>query len=362
MAKDKEMIKSREAVAAALDAALAYAQEQEKVNGEIVLDLKSAKFIIFSDHHKGNRDGADDFRICEGAYNAALAYYHRLGYTLVALGDVEELWEERPETVLKAYPHTLALEGNFHREGRYLRVWGNHDDDWSHPDLVDKLLAPALGAGPIRVPETLILHVRDGEGELGRLFLAHGHQGTLESDRFALFSKWIVRHIWRPFQRLFRISLNTPAKDFRLRHAHDSAMYFWSEAQDKVVLIAGHTHRPVFKSESHEVSLRNALSRAEERLADDPGNPDLQRESADLAAELEWVLAQNHISGEAVPAIELAKPSYFNTGCCAFSDGDITGLEISEGEIRLVRWPQDDGALKPKVLVRSSLKDVFEAC
>jgi predicted phosphodiesterase len=362
MAKDNELIQSRKAVAEALDEAFKYAQDQEKAEGELVLDLKSAKFIIFSDHHKGNRDGADDFRICERVYNAALAYYDRLGYTLVALGDVEELWEERPETVLKAYPHTLALEGRFHRDGRYLRVWGNHDDDWSHPDLVDRLLPPALGGGPLQVRETLILHVRDGDDEIGRIFLAHGHQGTLESDRFALFSKWIVRHIWRPFQRIFKVSLNTPAKDFRLRHAHDSAMYFWSEAQEKVVLIAGHTHRPVFKSESHEVALRKSLSKAEEKLANNPDNLDLQRETARLAAELEGVLAQNQISKEEVPVIELAKPSYFNTGCCAFSDGDVTGLEISEGEIRLVRWPEDDGALSPKVLVRSSLKDVFGAC
>ena len=64
------------------------------------------------------------------------------------MGDAEELWEEWPETVLKAYPHTLELEGKFHREGRYLRFWGNHDDAWSHSDLVEQLLIPALGGSP----------------------------------------------------------------------------------------------------------------------------------------------------------------------------------------------------------------------
>ena len=31
-------------------------------------------------------------------------------------------------------------------------------------------------------------------------------------------------------------------------------------------------------------------------------------------------------------------PSYFNTGCCRFSDGDITGIEITGQTISLVKW------------------------
>ena len=32
------------------------------------------------------------------------------------------------------------------------------------------------------------------------------------------------------------------------------------------------------------------------------------------------------------------KPGYFNSGCCCFSDGDITGIEIENGFIRLIKW------------------------
>lgn len=360
----KDLTKIRSAVATALDAAFMSAQADEKKDGEMMLDINNAKLVIFSDHHKGNRDGADDFRVCERAYNAALAYYYRLGYTLVVLGDVEELWEERPKTVLNAYPHTLELEGKFHKDGRYLRFWGNHDDDWSHSGLVQKLLVPALGGGSLNVRETLILHFRDGEDEVGKIFLTHGHQGTLESDRIAPISKFFVRHVWRPIQRVIKYSLNTPAKDFQLRHAHDSAMYFWSEAQEKTVLIAGHTHRPVFKSETHEAVIRKSLQEAEKGLEKDPGNLKLRQQTADLAAELEWILAQNMQSPADLEVIELKKPSYFNTGCCAFSDGDITGLEISDGKIRLVRWPDDEDMPQPKVLAgcESNLTDVFAAC
>ena len=104
------------------------------------LDLDAARLVIFSDHHKGARDGADDFRHCERAYHAALGYYLERGHRLIALGDVEELWENTPDEVLKAYPATLELEGEFHKEGRYERFWGNHDDEWRHPGSVAKRL------------------------------------------------------------------------------------------------------------------------------------------------------------------------------------------------------------------------------
>ena len=358
----RNIAKMQQIIYTALDAAFRRALEQEQAEGPRVIDIRSAKFVIFSDHHKGNRDGADDFKICERAYNAALAYYDRLQYTLIALGDVEELWEEWPETVLKAYKHTLELEGKFHQDGRYLRFWGNHDDAWSHPDLVKQRLVSALGGMPLQVRESLILHLRDGEEELGRLFLIHGHQGTFDSERIAPLSKFLVRYGWRPVQRIFKISVNTPSQDFVLRYEHESAMYLWSQAQEKVVLIAGHTHRPVFKSESREEVLRKSLEAAQDKFTKQPGNARLQQQTAELAAELEWTLAQDQQSAKHPPVTEFRKPSYFNSGCCAFLDGDVTGLEFSDGEIRLVRWPDDEDCPIPKVLARAKLKDVFAAC
>lgn len=39
--------------------------------------------------------------------------------------------------------------------------------------------------------------------------------------------------------------------------------------------------------------------------------------------------------------IELKGPWYFNSGCCSYGDGDITGIEIRDGSIWLVRWACD---------------------
>jgi hypothetical protein len=67
--------------------------------------------------HPGSRDGADDFRRCQRAYNAALVYYHFLGWRLVELGDVEELWENTFTEVASSYPQTLRLAADFHADG-----------------------------------------------------------------------------------------------------------------------------------------------------------------------------------------------------------------------------------------------------
>ena len=45
------------------------------------------------------------------------------------------------------------------------------------------------------------------------------------------------------------------------------------------------------------------------------------------------------------------RPVYFNTGCCSYGDGDITGLVIEGGKIGLVRWLDNNGDARPQQLV-----------
>lgn len=348
----------REQVAAALEAAHQRARQIPARR----FDLYADKLIIFSDQHRGARNGADDFLRSERAYNAALAYYFQQGHTLTVLGDVEELWEEFPSAVVRAYPHTLNLEAQFHMAGRYVRVWGNHDDDWSNADVVRQHLGPFFGER-LAVHESARLVISDGLQELGTLWLLHGHQGDTTSDHIAWLSRWVVRWIWRPIQRLLRISLNTPAKDWQLREKHNIALYSWAARQSKLVLIAGHTHRPVFKSLTRAEQLEREIKHLEKA----PRAPIDRRQQtvlANLSADLEWTRAQNFNTpgAEGEETAPMEKPCYFNTGCCSYADGDITGLELAEGEIRLVRWPDDAGRPRPKILATAPLKDVLANC
>lgn len=319
-----------------------------------VLELRSGRHIIFSDHHKGKRDGADDFVGAEKAYHAALGYYLSAGYTLYVLGDVEELWECRARDVVQAYRRTLELEAEFYSAGRYMRFFGNHDDQWESARSVRKHLGRFFPN--LQVKEGLRLQVETQEDELAEIFLVHGHQGTTESDRLRWISKPIVRYIWRPFQRLTGARLNTPARSFRLQGEHNKALHAWAAAKGGVVLIAGHTHKPVFIPESRIGVLTERLESLERSKAP-------REDVAKVRAELEWLRTIEATAADTTGAsAQHVTSCYFNTGCCSFDDGDCTGIEISEGEIRLVRWPDDQGRPRKKVLRRTGLQTVLAAC
>lgn len=323
------------------------------------LDLERTRMVILSDLHRGRRDRGDDFLRSERAYNAALGYYLECGYTLVHLGDVEELWSCTPKEIFDAYAHTVAMEAEFHRQGRYLRFYGNHDEAWSDPELVEEHLHPRFPG--LRVREGLTLLLRSGGEEVGRLFLAHGHQGTTLSDRHARWGRMIAGNVWRPLQKLIRQHATNPSHDSALRERHEMAMYRWAAGKDGLVLVTGHTHRPVFMSESESSLVARKLRAARDLLADRPEDVELLNRVAELRARLEWIEARGREAPSRSGALgDPLRPCFFNVGCCSFPDGDVTGLELAEEEIRLVKWPDDEGRPRPKVLASASLvRDVF---
>jgi hypothetical protein len=319
-------------------------------------DLHDLKLVVFSDHHRGGRDGADQFAPCKPAYHAALGYYLEAGFELVLLGDVEDLWQVSPEVAMKSYQDTLRLETAFAERGRYTRIWGNHDNLWQDRDAVEKYLQPYLaGLSPVEAMRLTVTHENQ---PLGDLFFAHGHQGTGFSDRYAQLSQPFVRYVFNPLQRFIRYPITTPARNYELRYQHERAMFDWSREQQQLILVTGHTHRPVFTSETHGQYLREELESLKTTLDNSPAErgAELQERVYQKTAELHWVLAQTN--GLDLELANDALPCYFNTGCCSFSDGDITGLELEKGEIRLVRWP-DAGHPWKRILRRAGLREVF---
>ena len=91
----------------------------------VKFDLNIDKWILFSDHHRGSADEADDFKQCKSTYEAALKHYYDLDYGLGLLGDVEELWENKIQAPLNLYEDTIKLEELFNQSKRFFRIWGN---------------------------------------------------------------------------------------------------------------------------------------------------------------------------------------------------------------------------------------------
>jgi predicted phosphodiesterase len=334
----------------------------EQPSARVDFNVETDKWVIFSDLHRGKRDGADDFKCCEKAYNAALGYYLEKGYTLIGLGDVDELWECSPKDVIKAYDNTMKLERDFQVSGRYHRFFGNHDSDWKRANAVARYLHKIYD-DRLTVHESMIVTVQAAGIKLGEVFLVHGHQGTLESDQYGFISRIAVRYGWGFIQRTFNIRSTTPSKDFALRDKHNVAMYRWADARKETVLIAGHTHRPVFASRNKLADLQEELRVLREQIANAGPNPpsDLLDKVARKRAEIESNRVQEFSSPSGELPVNQARPCYFNTGCCSFSDGDVTGLEIADGAIRLVRWLDDDDRCLPKVLATRDLRAVFNA-
>lgn len=314
--------------------------------GQVVpIDAATARFIIFSDHHKGAGDQSDDFTTNKENYSAALDYYYRENYTYINLGDSEELWENKPEPVLKLYHAIFEKEALFLKTRRLYKIFGNHDLLWFDALAVKKYLAPVFG-DTIKILEGLVLQLTVNQKSIS-IFITHGHQGDKVADNNA-FSKWFVGRIWVPIQRWLKLNVNTPAKDFRLSDRHNQLMYLWTMRYKDTILITGHTHKPVFESLDHIQRLNNQLQNAE-----DKGD---ENESAMLRSEIEKRVLE--YGGKPEQLTKWVQPTYYNSGCCCFNDGDITGIEIADGKMRLVKWTAKSGTPHREIKEEASLEAI----
>lgn len=312
----------------------------------VIVDLdQQSKVIVFSDQHKGARNYSDDFALSEKNYLAALDYYNAEDFTYCNLGDSEEFWKNPLLTVLKANKATFEAEKKFLKRKAFIKLFGNHDLYWDNDPLAWFQLKRIYGE-QLRVYEGAILRYKVKDTLLS-IFLTHGHQGDLQSDG-NWFSKWFVSIIWGPLQSYLRINPNTPAFNNQLKSAHNAIMYSWTAQQSNLALITGHTHQPVFNSLTHLERVYLKLEKA--RTSGD-------REVIQL---LEAELLAGKVSGEKSPRIENSKNTYFNSGCCCFSDGDITGIEISEGMIRLVKWKSSSDGPKRIILEEAGLEVLLD--
>ena len=130
--------------------------------------------------------------------------------------------------------------------------------------------------------EGLVLqHARTGQ----QVFVVHGHQADFKSDRLKTLGRFVSRHIWKRLQLLALGSIPSQAHDSQNRRIIRHRIIDWVEANQQTI-ICGHTHRPT--------------------------------------------------------SAAYGEPPYFNTGSCLYA-GYITGLEIENGEITLVKWSTGNG-------------------
>lgn len=248
---------------------------------------KNAKYIFFSDCHRGDDSVSDEFIRNQNIFLHALNYYYKEDYTYIEVGDGDELWEYKNFSVIRlAHTDVFTVIKKFYDAGRFIMLYGNHNIYLKSKRFVktnyfeyydeynQKKVDLFRGLEP---KEALVLEYRNS-GQ--KIFVLHGHQGDVINDQLWFFSMLLLRYFWRYLHLVGFDNPTSPARNLFKRHKVERIYDEWIRRR-KVMLICGHTHRPKFPK------------------ADD------------------------------LP--------YFNTGCCTRTRG-ISGIEILNGEILMVDW------------------------
>lgn len=257
----------------------------------------SSRIILMSDVHRGDGTWADDFSKNEHIYFAALTHYYNNNYTYIEIGDGDELWKNRKlSNILPIHRDAFLLLSRFFKEGRLYFIYGNHDTVKSKDKFVKNNLYQYFDQQEkkniplfenIKLHEGLVLRHRVTDQ---KILLIHGHQASFLDYDMWRFRRFLVRYLWRPLE-LFGVNDPTStAKNYHKKDSIEKKLTEWV-SQEKHMLIAGHTHRPMFP--------------------------------------------------------EVGKPLYFNDGSCVHPRS-ITGIEIADASITLVKWnvkTKNDGTL-----------------
>ncbi len=268
-------------------------------NAKVVNFDNDSKFVLFSDCHRGDNSFADDFANNRNIYFHALKYYYSEDFQYCELGDGDELWENLSfKSILEAHKNVYKLLRLFHNSNRLHMIWGNHDMVYRDPKYVKKHLStyfdPKEGKDmelfkDIQYHEGIVLKHCETDQEL---FLTHGHQADWWNYLFWKWSRFMVRVLWKPLNVMGIADPTSPAKNYKGLIKIEKRIKNWIAENNNLITIVGHTHRPRFP---------------------EPGNI-----------------------------------SFFNDGSCVHPRS-ITGLEIENGEISLIKWQiatSEDGALK----------------
>jgi len=260
-----------------------------------VVEFDSYSRIVFmSDCHRGYGTYGDKFAANADTYFTALRDYDKNGYTYIELGDGDELWDYKDFRGIAAVNnHIFWLLNRMYAEHRFYMLYGNHDREKIlkpslmelYYDTEERRMKPLFEN--MRVYESIVLRHRITGAEL---FLIHGHQNDRPNDAVWRFARFMSRHFAGRMRAAGIMSLQPSALVSLRAERTEQRLLFWAKRERKI-LIAGHTHRPYFPM---------------------PGG---------------------------VP--------YFNDGSCVHPRC-ITAIELSGGQLRLVKWSRKthaDGAV-----------------
>lgn len=257
----------------------------------------SSRFILMSDVHRGDGSWADDFSRNQNLYFAALTHYYQENYTYIEIGDGDELWKNiKLPDIINIHSDVFELLLKFFNDKRLYFIFGNHDMVKRNDKFVRRNLYQYLDSQNNEVVplfENITLHeglVLKHQLTNQKILLIHGHQVDFLNYDLWKIARFLVRYLWRPLESFGVNDPTSTAKNYHKKADIENKLIEWV-SQENHMLISGHTHRPMFP--------------------------------------------------------EVGDPPYFNDGSSVHPHS-ITGIEITEGAIILVKWSiktKNDGSL-----------------
>ena len=215
----------------------------------------NTKYALFSDLHLGDGGNSDLFRDNEETMIFALEYYKENGYSIILMGDIEELWQFNFIEIYEKYNKSIYEFLRSFQTNKVHRIFGNHDCDWKRPPTDPILCNKEIQHG---APEAI---------KLGKdIFLVHGHQGDKRCDRKTWESRYWARKLKSlvPFGKEVGIS-NRLATKSQIPGNREKLYYDWAK-DNNVFLICGHTHNAIFASKLYYWCLREQIKKKETEL------------------------------------------------------------------------------------------------
>lgn len=223
---------------------------------------QNSRIVCMSDCHRGVGNMGDNFLFNQNLFFAALEYYYGRCFTYAELGDGDELWENPGlKRIVEIHSDAFWMMSRFYKQGRFIQLYGNHDRRKSSRkfveahcgrycdsrDCIDNLLSG------LKVLEGVVLE-ESGSGR--EILLVHGHQGDFLNDILWRLSAFLVRFVWRKLELLGVYDPTSAAENYNRRKNTEKRLEEWAEKRG-VMVIAGHTHRPVLPAPGESLYLND---------------------------------------------------------------------------------------------------------
>lgn len=231
---------------------------------ELEVDLNS-KIVFISDVHRGDGGYNDSLMNNKNIYLAAIKYYYNEGYTLIEIGDGDELWENRNcIDIAYNYKEVFDLYNKFNNDKssgkkRLYMIYGNHDNIKKNKNFkkynenkfrkIDENFGESFLKliNNIEFHEGIVLNFSLNSKKIKKkCIVTHGHQLDLMNNEFSFVSRFLVRYIWTFLEGIAGYKApNSPANSYKKGSKIDKKLADWAN-ENKTLLICGHTHNVKF--------------------------------------------------------------------------------------------------------------------